>query len=165
MLVVFFYRLVEFEIVIPPLRERRDALQNLAKEFLKRFNQKFNKNVYDIDENAWNIISHYEFPGNVRELESIIAHAVIMADADTITATDLPDQMRFGPGARLGLPSYDSGAIGTIQEMEKDLIIRTLKKLDDNQTEVAKSLGVSRSTLWRKLKDYDIPRESDAVNQ
>jgi len=160
-----YFRLNVFQIVIPPLRERRDALQNLAKEFLKRFNQKFNKNVYDIDENAWNIISHYEFPGNVRELESIIAHAVIMADADTITATDLPDQMRFGPGARLGLPSYDSGAIGTIQEMEKDLIIRTLKKLDDNQTEVAKSLGVSRSTLWRKLKDYDIPRESDAVNQ
>jgi transcriptional regulator of acetoin/glycerol metabolism len=56
-------------------------------------------------------------------------------------------------------------AIGTIQEMEKYLIIRTLKKLNGNQTEVAKSLGVSRSTLWRKLKEYDIPRDSDAANQ
>ncbi len=160
-----YFRLNVFQIVIPPLRERGDALQNLTKEFLKQFNVKFNKHVHDIDENAWNILSHYEYPGNVRELESIIAHAVIMADTDTIAANDLPDQMRFGPGARLGLPSYDSGAIGTIQEMEKYLIIRTLKKLNDNQTEVAKSLGVSRSTLWRKLKEYDIPRDSDAANQ
>jgi DNA-binding NtrC family response regulator len=156
-----YFRLNVFQIVIPPLRERRDALQNLIKEFLKRFSQKFEKSVYGIDENSWNVLAHYEYPGNVRELESIIAHAVIMADSDMITVNDLPDQMRFGPGARLGLPSYDSGSLGTIQDMEKALIIRTLKKLNNNQTEVSKSLGVSRSTLWRKIKEYGIEMEDN----
>jgi DNA-binding NtrC family response regulator len=160
-----YFRLNVFQIAIPPLRERRDALKSLTKEFLKRFNQKYGKHVYDIDENSWNILSHYEYPGNVRELESIVAHAVIMADGDSVTVNDLPDSLRFGSGARLGLPHYDSGALATIQEMEKDLIERTLAKLKDNQTEVAKSLGVSRSTLWRKLKEYGIQREGDSANE
>lgn len=156
-----YFRLNVFQIAIPPLRERRDSLPKLTKEFLKRFNLRFNKQIVDIDEHARTVLQHYEYPGNVRELESIIAHAVIMADGKTITVNDLPDQMRFGSGARLGLPHYDGGALATIQEMERELIIRTLKKLNYNQTEVAKSLGVSRSTLWRKMNDYEIPRNNE----
>ena len=159
-----YFRLNVFQIAIPPLRERRDALQNLSKEFLKRFSSKFNKNVVGIDDDTWNILSHYEYPGNVRELESIIAHAVIMADSDTIMVTDLPDQMRFGSGARLGLPHYESGSLSTIEEMEKDLIARTLQKLSGNQTDVAKSLGISRSTLWRKMKEYDISKNPETTS-
>ncbi|HIF10807.1 MAG TPA: sigma-54-dependent Fis family transcriptional regulator, partial [Sneathiellales bacterium] len=91
-----YFRLNVFQILIPPLRDRADALQTLAKQFLKRFNTKFDKRVYDIDQHAWNVLTHYEYPGNVRELESIIAHGVIMADGEVMTVNDLPDQMRFG---------------------------------------------------------------------
>lgn len=156
-----YFRLNVFQIVIPPLRERTDALQTLAKQFLKRYNTKFDKQVYDIDKHAWNVLTHYEFPGNVRELESIIAHGVIMADGEVMTVNDLPDQMRFGQGARLGLPQHTSDETLTIDEMEKRLIESTLEKLNGNQTEVAKSLGISRSTLWRKMKGYEIPRASE----
>lgn len=156
-----YFRLNVFQITIPPLRERRDSLLHLAKEFLKRFNTKFEKSVYGIDDNAWNILAHYEYPGNIRELESIIAHAVIMAESDTVTVTDLPDQLRFGTGARLGLPLHESNETSTIQNMEKNLIARTLKQLNGNQTEVAKSLGISRSTLWRKMKGYGFSKEDD----
>ena len=157
-----YFRLNVFQIQIPPLRERRDALQNLVKEFLQRFNTRFEKNVYDIDAAAWNMLAHYEFPGNIRELESIIAHGVIMADGDTITVTDLPDQLRFGKNARLGLPQYTDSELPTIESMERNLIERTLEELDGNQTEVAKSLGISRSTLWRKMKEYEITKNAEA---
>lgn len=156
-----YFRLNVFQIFIPPLRERADALQTLARQFLSHYNTKFNKRVYDIDQHAWNVLAHYEYPGNVRELESIIAHGVIMADGEVMTVNDLPDQMRFGKGARLGLPQYSNDNTSTIQEMEKTLIERTLEKLGNNQTEVAKSLGISRSTLWRKMKEYAITIDTD----
>ena len=157
-----YFRLNVFQIKIPPLRERRDALQHLVTEFLKRFNARFEKNVYDIEASAWNMLTHYEYPGNIRELESIIAHGVIMADGDKITVTDLPDQLRFGKNARLGLPQYPESELPTIETMERNLIERTLEKLEGNQTDVAKSLGISRSTLWRKMKEYDIAKSAEA---
>jgi DNA-binding NtrC family response regulator len=157
-----YFRLNVFQINIPPLRERRDALPHLIKEFVKRFTAKYEKHILGLDDSAVNLLAHYEYPGNIRELESIIAHAVIMADTDIITATDLPDQLRFGTNARLELPLYEGTATGTIQDMEKDLIERTLKQLNGNQTEVAKSLGISRSTLWRKLKEYGLSKDEES---
>jgi two-component system, NtrC family, response regulator AtoC len=156
-----YFRLNVFQIKIPPLRERRDALPHLVKEFVKRFNARYEKRIVGLEENALNFLAHYEYPGNIRELESIIAHAVIMADGDTITANDLPDQLRFGKGARLELPHHEASATGTLQDMEKDHIERALKQFNGNQTEVAKSLGISRSTLWRKMKEYGLSKDDD----
>ena len=153
-----YFRLNVVQIVIPPLRERPDAINSLAKEFLKQFNRRFGKSVQDIDDQAWALLQNYEYPGNVRELESAIAHAIILADDATIHAQDLPDCIRFGDGSRLRLPHLDERGIPTLEDMEKDLIQRALARLDGNQTEVAKQLGISRSTLWRKIKEYDIAK-------
>ena len=117
--------------------------------------------MHDIDEQAWALLQNYAYPGNVRELESTIAHAVILADGDTVHVRDLPDQLRFGEGARPRLPHLDQSAIPTLQEMEKQLIERTLEHLNGNQTEVAKNLGISRSTLWRKIKEYNIAKSAE----
>ena len=155
-----YFRLNVVQIVIPPLRERPDAIQSLTKEFLKQFNRKYGKSVHDIDEQAWGLLRSYRYPGNVRELESTIAHGVILADGETIRVQDLPDQLRFGEGARLGLPHLDDEGLPSIEEMEKDLIARTLQRLEGNQTEAAKNLGISRSTLWRKIKEYEIVCET-----
>ncbi len=153
-----YFRLNVIQILIPPLRERLDALPVLAEQFLLRFNQKFSRDILHIDEHAWALLQGYAYPGNVRELESIIAHAVIMAEGDTIQAVDLPDQIRFGGSARLALPNLSPDSIPTLQEAEKRLIEMALGRLEGNQTEVAKKMGISRSTLWRKMKEYGIAR-------
>jgi transcriptional regulator of acetoin/glycerol metabolism len=81
-----------------------------------------------------------------------------MAEGDTIHAVDLPDQIRFGRSARLALPNPSPDSIPTLQEAEKRLIEMALERLEGNQTEVAKKMGISRSTLWRKMKEYGIAR-------
>jgi DNA-binding NtrC family response regulator len=155
-----YFRLNVIQIQIPPLRERRDAIEALVKQFMKRCNQLYQKQVFGIEDSAWGLLQHYEYPGNIRELESVITHAVILAEGPEITVNDLPDQIRFGAGARLSLPAYEPDSLPTLEDMEKDLIERTLTHLSGNQTEVAKSLGISRSTLWRKMKDFGIPKKT-----
>jgi len=151
-----YFRLNVVQIRVPPLRERMDALPALVSHFLTRFNAKFGKHVQEFDEHAEALLRHYDYPGNVRELESIIAHAVIMADSHRVRAADLPDQVRLGSRPRLALPNLASDVIPTIEEMEARLIRQALERLDGNQTEAAKRLGISRSTLWRKMKEYEI---------
>ena len=161
-----YFRLNVIQIYIPPLRDRLDALPGLVNQFLKRYNQKYQRNVANIDEHAWRLLEHYEFPGNIRELESILAHAVILSEGDTIHAEDLPDQVRFGHKPRLALPNLtstmanngESARLPTLHEMERRLIEQALVQLNGNQTEVAKQMGISRSTLWRKMKEYGLSR-------
>lgn len=151
-----YFRLNVVQIRIPPLRERLEALPDLAGHFLAKFNDEYGKSVHGFDEHAQVLLREYEYPGNVRELESIVAHAVIMSDGDLIRAADLPDNVRAQVPPRLALPNYADEDIPTISEMEARLIQSALEKLDYNQTEVAKRLDISRSTLWRKMKQYGI---------
>ena len=153
-----YFRLNVIQIRVPPLRERMDALPSLVAHFLDRFNARYNKNVHGLDEHAQTLLRNYPFPGNVRELESIIAHAVIMSDGAIIRAHDLPDAVRGLGGVPLALPNYAHDHITTLAEMEQNLIRAALDKLEGNQTEAAKKLGISRSTLWRKMKEYGIEK-------
>lgn len=162
-----YFRLNVIQIRIPPLRERMDALPTLVNHFLSRHNAHFGKQVQGVDDQAMSLLRHYDFPGNVRELESIMAHAVIMADGEVIRPDDLPDAVRLGRGMRLALPySAEAGAgedIPSLEEVEERHIRETLERLDWNQTLAADKLGISRSTLWRKLQNYHIePREAEA---
>ncbi len=161
-----YFRLNVIQIVIPPLRERPDAIAALTREFLKRYNRKYGKTLTQIEDSAWALLQAYRYPGNVRELESTLAHAVIMADGDMIRLQDLPDAVRLGQGIRLGLPHLrENSSLPTLQEMERELIEKALAKLNGNQTEVAKTLGISRSTLWRKLKEYSIAKPEGVVDR
>lgn len=153
-----YFRLNVIQIRIPPLRERLDALAALIVHFIRRFNLQYGRDVRDVDENARSILRNYEYPGNVRELESIIAHAVIMSEGNIIRVQDLPEHVIHRALNRPALPHYDSSDdIPTLERMEEQLIRLALDKLDGNQTEAAKRLGISRSTLWRKMRQYGIP--------
>ncbi len=160
-----YFRLNVIQLRIPPLRERMDALPTLINHFLSRHNAHFDKQVQSIDDSAMSLLRHYDFPGNVRELESVLAHAVIMADDHVIRPDDLPDQVRLGRGMRLALPY--NGAPGepeeipSLADVEERHIRDTLERLDWNQTLAAEKLGISRSTLWRKLQSYDIEPRDD----
>ena len=151
-----YFRLNVIQIRIPPLRERLDALPTLLDHFLRRFNAKFGKNVSEIDGQAQALLQAYAYPGNVRELESIVAHAVIMCDGETVRPWDLPDYVRQGTGTRLALPYHTGHSIPSIEHMEEQLIRSALEQLNGNQTETARKLGISRSTLWRKMRQYGI---------
>lgn len=151
-----YFRLNVVQIRIPPLRERMDALPALINHFLTRANARYGKRVRRIDEHAMSLLLHYDYPGNVRELESIITHAVILADGDTIRAKDLPEQVQFGRTPRLALPYCAEDGILTLAAMEKKHIQEALDRLNGNQSLAAKKLGISRSTLWRKMREYGI---------
>jgi DNA-binding NtrC family response regulator len=165
-----FFRLNVIQIKIPPLRERMDSMPSLVRYFISKFNRQFNRGIREIDKKAQFILANYNYPGNVRELENIIEHAVIMADDDVIRAHNLPDYLQSIARPMLALPRALEEAVGagdqetegevkefvTLAEMEKRLIAETLIRCDGNQTLAAEKLGISRSTLWRKMKEYSI---------
>lgn len=151
-----YFRLNVVQIRIPPLRDRMEALPGLVQHFIKLANSRYGKQVQGIDTHTQSLLVNYEFPGNVRELETIISHAVIMADTPVIRAVDLPDQVQFGITPRLRLAHDTANTIRSLMEMEEGHIRNTLEVLNGNQTRAAKLLGISRSTLWRKMKEYGI---------
>lgn len=158
-----YYRLNVVQIRIPPLRERMDALPALVNHFIALHNARFNKQVRGVSNEAAQYLRQYPFPGNVRELESIIAHSVIMAEGDEVMAHDLPDYVRHGLVARPALTYQEDATVLPLDEMEARHIRYALEMLDGNQSRAAKQLGISRSTLWRKMRDYNIapPGEED----
>jgi DNA-binding NtrC family response regulator len=152
-----YYRLNVVQIRIPPLRERMDALPALINHFIGRANAKYSKQITGMDGAAAQYLRQYPYPGNVRELESIIAHSVIMTDGAEITAQDLPDYVRHGCVMRPALTYVQDDSVPTLAEMEARHIRFALETLKGNQSRAAKELGISRSTLWRKMREYNIP--------
>ncbi|MFP4416943.1 MAG: sigma 54-interacting transcriptional regulator [Fibrobacterota bacterium] len=152
-----YYRLNIFYLHLPPLRERKETIPNLVRLFVHRFNNTLGKNITRISKSAEVILANYDYPGNVRELENIIEHAMVLAEGNEITEKDLPEFMYRN---RLLLtaptPAKSVEEIITLEEAEKRHIEMALALLDHNYTETAKKLGVSRSTLWRKIKTYGL---------
>jgi len=155
-----YFRLNVIQIRVPPLRERMEALPSLVRYFVNRFNLQYGKSVKEIDEQAQAMLRSYSYPGNIRELESIIAHAVIMCDGYVIRPQDLPESMRSRLVSRPALPDYTADNVPSMNEMEERLIRMAMERFNGNQTEVARKLGISRSTLWRKLREYGIDATS-----
>ena len=164
-----WFRLNVVQIHIPALRERTEDVPPLLLHFLAEANRRFAKNTAGFSPEALSVIGRYDFPGNIRELRNLVEHAVVMADHQLVRIEDLPlqvvtgasrDRLLAGPAGRTSFPGAGApepgGEFKTIAQAEKDLIEWTLRKLGGNQTEVAKRLGISRSTLWRKIKEYSI---------
>lgn len=156
-----FFRLNVVRIYIPPLRERKEDIPILIRYFLEKYNKGYNKDVIRISDEVLAILMNYDYPGNVRELENIIKHAIIFSEKGIIIKADLPSGI---PGPAL-LKSSEKENVGislpnndfiTIADMEKELIRETLRKCNNNHTVVSKKLDISRSTLLRKMKEYNL---------
>jgi two-component system nitrogen regulation response regulator GlnG/two-component system response regulator HydG len=156
-----YYRINVFNLYLPPLRERKETIPNLLWLFVNRYNQLFNKHITVISKNAEAVLANYGYPGNVRELENIIEHAVVLADGGEITERDLPE-FTFRNRLLLAGPAQETPVEGapsqvrTLADMEKGHIAQVLALTGFNFTDASKKLGISRSTLWRKIKDYNI---------
>jgi two-component system, NtrC family, response regulator AtoC len=152
-----FFRLRVVEVMLPPLRERAGDIPLLARGFLREFSQENHKPISDFTADALEILMRYAWPGNVRELRTAIEHAVVLSRGEKISARDLPASVRNGAAAAASDPQRMLARNDlTIQEAEKQLIIRALKETKGNRTLAAQKIGMSRRTLHRKLHTYQL---------
>jgi len=146
-----FYRLNVVAINLPPLRERRDDITLLSYHFLNKYLMKFDKGLKTFAPEALERFLAYPWPGNARELENVVERAVIMEPSPEITPRSLPAEIRKEP-----LDPFSYIGLMKLEEMEKFLIQRTLRLLDDQKNKAAEALGIDATTLWRKLKKYNL---------
>jgi len=150
-----FYRLNVVMMSIPPLRERKEDIPVLIDHFLKRYAEENGKGIDGLSREAQDLLLKYDYPGNVRELENIIERAVVIAREDVISVEDLP--FREGLEEVLeGRRAEESLLRGSIEELEKKLIVEAMEKAGDHQTRAAELLGISERMLRYKLKKYGL---------
>ena len=156
-----FFRLNVVMLHVPPLRDRKEDIPVLIRSFLEKYNNESGKDVLRISDEALAVLMNYDYPGNVRELQNTIKHAVVFSDNNMITKAALPPSIPAQPLLASGIPDrletvIRDGKFVKISEMEKRLISETLSLTGNNHTVAARYLGISRSTLWRKMKEYGI---------
>lgn len=147
-----YYRLTVIVIEIPPLRERKEDIPLLLEHFIKIFNEKYTRNIEEVSEEVLRAFYEYRFPGNIRELENLIEGIIAVSPPQKkiITVKDLKANTGFRNG-RHSVPSPLS-----FKEIEKSTLKKAMKEAQGNKTEAAEMLGVSRNTLYRRLKQYGI---------
>jgi len=148
-----FYRLNVISLHIPPLCERKGDVPLLSYYFLKKYAIAMNKEVKEISPKVIEILTNYDFPGNVRELENIIERGVALASGDTLEPEHLPEDLR-----RLEIHTFrkKGNRYPTLEEQEKSYIQWILKEVGGNKSLAANILGIDRVSLWRKLKRYNL---------
>ena len=158
-----YYRLKVIPIRLPTLRERRDDVPLLMQHFLDHFNQEFHKNTTHVDPPAMAALMAYNWPGNIRELRNFVERIMILETKNTIELQDLPRAMREGEsvsrggevGAVAEMVSMPVGTM-TLEEMEREAIVRALEQVSHNQVRAAKLLGISRDTLRYRMKKFGL---------
>jgi len=189
-----YYRLNVFPIFIPPLRERREDVPALTAHFIARFAAEEHKPVTGLTPDAMELLQSYAWPGNVRQLENTIFRAVVLCDSDSLDIGDFPQianamgvaqehrklavsgggQATTQAAARSAshaLPAYGlsttdaAGHMRKLEEIEAETIRLAISRYDGRMTEVARRLGIGRSTLYRKLKELGLEREGDALDE
>ena len=189
-----FYRLNVFPITIPPLRNRRDDIPELVRMFMARFAAEEGRKIRNVSSEAMALLRNYDWPGNVRQLENAVFRAVVLSDGDELTVAEFPQiaaqvdgfDVRIPPVERMALPQGgrvekeivrveirdpnattlvgENGEMRTLQTVEEEMIRFALKFYRSNMTEVSRRLGIGRSTLYRKLKEYGLEDGIPAEN-
>jgi DNA-binding NtrC family response regulator len=153
-----YYRLNVFGITLPPLRERREDLPLLVEAFLAEFNQRNNRSIMAVSQDAMRIVEGYQWPGNVRELRNVIERATILAEGEFIEPRHLPPALVDAPPT--GQPALALAPGTTVEEAERRLILMTLEHTRDNKTRAAQILGISLKTLHNKLNRLKLRKSS-----
>jgi two-component system response regulator AtoC len=145
-----YYRLAVISLDIPPLRDRREDIPPLVYHFIRRFNEGAGYAVEGVRQDALDLLIDHSWSGNVRELENVVERAVILRKAGLVQPSDLPPEMASTPSA---------GAGRSLEEMERQHILQLLEECGGNRSRVARILGISRRTVYRKLRQYGIDPE------
>jgi len=155
-----YYRLNVVSIELPSLRERREDIPLLAGYFLEKFARAAGRELTGFAEDAKAALLRYDYPGNVRELENAIQRAVTLAEGGVIARQDLPPAFLQAATLPAGRPDEDARDAWSLEDLEREHIQRVLKRQRGNVTNTAKQLGISRTTLWRKMHKYHLTRPS-----
>ena len=154
-----YYRINVMKLELPALRKRKEDIPLLVDFFLDRFNRRHGKNISCVTNEVTTCLMAYDYPGNVRELENIIEHCFVLCDGEIIEAKHLPESV---------CPSLKTNKLAdtkpaTIRQTEIILITQVLQRNKGNKTAAARELGIDKSTLFRKLKAYNITPKSYSV--
>jgi two-component system, NtrC family, response regulator AtoC len=145
-----YYRLNVVRIVVPTLRERKRDIAPLVATFLRQFNQRFGRDVIGVSPEALAAFQAYDFPGNIRELENLLERAYALGVKTEITLADLP---ALSPRVPASLSPTD---VPTLAQVERELILRALDVYGNDRDQAARALGISRRTIYRRLKEYGV---------
>ena len=171
-----YYRLNVFPIAVPPLRERREDIAALVEHFIKRFNVQEKMDVVGVDSDTIDLLKNYEWQGNVRQLENTIFRAMILSDGHKLKPQDFPQISGLAPtmisNAETPLKALVSdassdqdrpvifldreGHLRTLEDIERDLIQYAIENYSGHMSEVARRLGIGRSTLYRKVREHEL---------
>ncbi len=149
-----YYRLNVLKVVLPPLADRREDIPLLVDHFIRKFSVQQGKQIAGISEEALGVLMGHHFPGNVRELQNVIEHAVVLCRGERIEIECLPGELVEGTsGGNGGGPKL---AGGPLPEAEAAAILRTLQEHGGHRGKTAAALGIDKTTLWRKMRKYGI---------
>jgi DNA-binding NtrC family response regulator len=160
-----YYRLNVFNINMPPLREHKEDIPDLVQRLLAEMGEKHGRKVSAVSEAVINQFRNYSWPGNVREMRNTLERAIIVCEGALIETKHLPPGFGQAP-VRISAEDPDSVHLGvgtTVEEAEKQLIIKTLEATNNNKTRAAEILGISLKTLHNKLKEYGSAAAADAA--
>ncbi len=149
-----FYRLNVFRIRLPELKDRRTDLPILIDHILRRLCAAKDVRPPGMSERVMEILLNYYYPGNVRELENILEHALIVSQEDAIQTTHLPEYLQQRHAHRKSLSDDNERYAATADSGERDSILAMLRQHNWHRVKTARSLGMDRTTLWRKMKKY-----------
>ncbi len=152
-----YYRLSVFVITVPPLRERPEDIVPLTQAFIQRFAAESHRAITGADEECMVALQSYSWPGNVRQLRNVIQRAVALSSGPYLRRSDLPPEFQIRP---LGGSSFQVRVGATLEEVEQDLINRTITAFRGNKTRAAKALGISLRTLYNRLSHHRTGRGS-----
>jgi transcriptional regulator with PAS, ATPase and Fis domain len=150
-----FYRINVFNIHLPPFRERLEDLPILLEHFLKTLGTKFNKEINNITPAAYNMLENHSWPGNIRELENVLEHAFVLCHSSSIQAEHLPEWF-FSQNLNTERRKKNDETSFSLQAAERDVLITTLRKYNGHRGKTARALGMDKSTLWRKMKRFEL---------
>lgn len=154
-----YYRLRVVAIDLPALRERKEDITDIVSYFLERYNREFGKRIKRVDEAAAKALKEYHWPGNIRQLESVIERAVIMCETDIINLKDIKSELRLPqqPGV-LDIDIPDEGL--NFEDMEKEILRKAMLKANNVATRASKLLGMSYKTFWYRWEKFGLSRNS-----
>ena len=144
-----YFRLKVFTLLVPSLRERAEDIPVLAEMFLEQ-----EGHTAGFSARSMAAMTKYPWPGNVRELQNAVKHGAVLSLGEKIELEHLPDEL--SQPTLLPLPSGEEGELVTLEEAERRHVLRVLEACGGQQVDTARVLGIGRTTLWRKLKDYGL---------
>ncbi|RPJ11670.1 MAG: sigma-54-dependent Fis family transcriptional regulator [Desulfobacteraceae bacterium] len=150
-----YYRLKVVTIELPALKSRKNDIPELSRFFMNKYSREFGKRIKEIDSTAINALTGYNWPGNIRQLESVIERAVIMCDTETITLKDIKSELRYAESSGAFSFDFPEGGIN-FEELEKDLLKKSMARANGVVAKAAKLLGMSYKTFWYRWEKLNM---------